>query len=244
MMKRTIFNMTLTALLLLLPTAAMGYDFTVDGIFYNINEDGNSVSVTYETNDYRSYSGDVVIPNVVTHEGTTYSVTAIGPYAFRYCINMTHVTMPGTVTDIGDFAFGNCTALTSIKIPESVRHIGVQAFYMCTKVTSITIPDSVTTIDNYAFSSCWALDTLTIGKSLTTVGGGVFYETSHVKTLIYNARRCPMTVIGQPYQVENVVIGDEVEMIPDNFIKGSQVTYVDLPSSVTSIGSYAFSGCN
>ena len=206
------YRLLVACLLLLLPTAAMGYDFEADGIYYNLMDGHAVVTNSGQTN---CYSGEVVIPNVVTHEGTTYPVTVIGPYAFRSCINMTHVTMPGTVTDIGDFAFGNCTALTSIKIPESVRHIGVQAFYLCGRVTSITIPDSVTTIDNYAFSSCYKLDTLTIGKSLTTVGSGVFYDTNHVSTLIFNAKRCSTTLMGQPYQVENVVIGDAAEMIPD-----------------------------
>ena len=72
----------------MLPTAAMGYDFTVDGIFYNINEDGNSVSVTYETNDYRSYSGDVVKAIALGADAcyvATSALLAMGCHLCRTC---------------------------------------------------------------------------------------------------------------------------------------------------------------
>ena len=46
--------------LLFISTISWAYDFQVDGIYYDKNSDGTSVTVTYTR--YRSYSGDVVIP--------------------------------------------------------------------------------------------------------------------------------------------------------------------------------------
>ena len=62
-------------------------DFEVDGVFY-YKTSYNTVAVTYKGNSYSSYSneyaGDVVIPSSVNYNGTTYSVTSIGDYAFYF----------------------------------------------------------------------------------------------------------------------------------------------------------------
>ena len=52
-------------LLTSLITSASPYDFESDGVFYSINPDGTTVSVSYKSEGYNSYSGDVSIPNKV-----------------------------------------------------------------------------------------------------------------------------------------------------------------------------------
>ena len=75
-MNKTILHSVLTTLLmLLLPATASGYDFWVDGIYYNVKNGEAEVTC----NGTRCYSGDIVIPNMVTHEDTVYQVTSIGP---------------------------------------------------------------------------------------------------------------------------------------------------------------------
>ena len=59
---------------LILSITASAYGFEVDGIYYMI--DGDEVAVTSRTSLGGTYRGDVVIPATVTHDGTTYSVTA------------------------------------------------------------------------------------------------------------------------------------------------------------------------
>ena len=72
-----------------------------------------------------SYSGDVVIPEIVTSEGETYSVTRIWGYAvygnwtgwisagaFNYCTELTSIVLPSTIKEIDGFAFKGCTGLT------------------------------------------------------------------------------------------------------------------------------------
>ena len=61
--------------LILMPILSYAYDFEVEGIYYNINPDGETVSVTYREEEESSYSGDVVIPSEVTYDDKTYSVT-------------------------------------------------------------------------------------------------------------------------------------------------------------------------
>ena len=119
--------------LLLMTTLSWAYDFEVDGICYNINSDGTSVTVTYKgTGD--KYSGAVVIPETVTYSSKVYSVTIIGPNAFS-----------------------DCPSLTSVTIPEGVKLIGGRAFSYCSSLASVTIPNSITQIEFDVFSGCESL---------------------------------------------------------------------------------------
>ncbi len=57
---------------------------------------------------YREYTGNVVIPESVTYNGVTYSVTSIGAEAFAYCKGLVSVTIPNSVTSIGEHVFTYC----------------------------------------------------------------------------------------------------------------------------------------
>jgi hypothetical protein len=126
-----------TVLLLAITTLIWAYDFTINGIYYNKNSDGTSVTVTYKTTSYNSYSGSVTIPSQVTYSGKTYSVTSIGGSAFYGCSGLTSVIIGNSVTSIGAYAFYGCNSLTSVTIPESVTSIGDCAFGGCSGLTFV-----------------------------------------------------------------------------------------------------------
>ena len=142
-------------------TALWAEDFEVNGIYYNILTDkANEVEVTYRGSDYyyynNEYSGSVTIPSTVTYNGTTYSVTSIGDYAFYECTSLASITIPNSVTSIGDYAFWYCYPLTSITIPNSVTSIGRVAFGYCSSLTSVTClamtPPAL--LEEYVFYEC------------------------------------------------------------------------------------------
>ncbi|MCI7406822.1 MAG: leucine-rich repeat protein [Bacteroidales bacterium] len=211
---------------------AMAYDFsyTYQGntLYYNITSD-NTVEVTYYSSDNyfqnNNYvSGDVVIPSSVTNNGTTYSVTSIGEWAFEGCSGLTSVTIPNSVISIGEFAFYECSSLTSVTIPNSVTSIGYDAFSGCSGLTSVTIGNGVTSIGSGAFASCSGLTSVTIPNSVTSIGNSAF-------------RNCS--------GLTSVTIGNSVTSIGDYaFQSCSSLTSVTIPNSVTSIGEFAFSYCS
>ena len=135
-------------------------------------------STTAEVCDADEDITSVSIPTTVTNDHTTYHVTRIGKEAFKYCAQLTSVTIPNSVTEIGNLAFGGCYSLTSITIPNSVKKIGRYAFIKCSALTTITIPNSVKSIEYNAFSYCSSLTSITIPNSVTSIEQRAFYECS------------------------------------------------------------------
>ena len=104
--------------------------FVVDGIYYTVTS-GNNVSVTYrDSPNYRSYYGEVHVPETVTYHGVTYTVTAVGESAFRECTTADRrlsVTLPNTVQTIETYGF-YMSNLYYIELGTGLRSIGGLAF--------------------------------------------------------------------------------------------------------------------
>ena len=117
-----------------LTLSALDYDFVVSGLVYKIT---SSTTVEVASSDSgeeaapgADYTGVINIPRTVTYNGTTYTVTGIGEYAFAYT-TITQVIIPNSVTYIDEYAFYWCIDLTSVSIGSGVRTIGNYAFNLC-----------------------------------------------------------------------------------------------------------------
>lgn len=88
----------------------------IGDLYYNLKKD-KTAEVTYQlewdADNYKDLT-TANIPASVTYNGTTYSVTSIGDWAFRNCSGLTSVTISNSVTSIGSSAFFGCTGLTDI----------------------------------------------------------------------------------------------------------------------------------
>lgn len=183
-MKRTKLILLLILLMSNFVLTAFSYDIAVkndDGvtIYYSYNDEKTALCVTKGP----SYHGDIVIPEVVTYNGKTYSVIGIDHYAFYWRSGLTSITIPNSVTSIGQFAFWNCTNLDSIFIPNSVTQIGGDAFSQCVALTSITIGCNVSEIGGGAFKDCSSLTSLVIPNSVKTIGYKAFSGCSSMKNI-------------------------------------------------------------
>ncbi len=228
-------------------------------IYYNYINNKTELAVTYQGSSYYSYkeyTGDLIIPESVTYNGTTYSVTSIGGSAFQACSDLNSISIPNSVISIEESAFYNCSGLTSLTIPNSVTSIGEKAFYNCSGLTSLTIPNSVTSIGESAFSWCRSLTSIFIGNSMVNIGGGAFYECSGLTSIQvsegnskYDSRNGCNAIIETESNI--LIVGCKETVIPNSVtsIGGSAFRYctnltsIDIPNSVTSIGEYAFQDC-
>ena len=210
---------------------------------------------------------EIVIPSVYNDK----PVTSIGDYAFLDCSGLTSITIPNSVTSIGEYAFYGCRGLTSVTIPDSVTSIGDRAFVGCKyianinissieswckitglnnlmgeglsnkklyingkEITELIIPDSVTKIESATFRGCNGLTSVTIGNSVTSIGDDAFYYCSGIESLV-------VTEENKKYHSANNCI---IETGTKQLIVGCKTSIIPSDGSVTSIGNYAFSGCN
>ena len=178
------------------------------------------------------------------------SVTSIGGGAFSYNKGLTSITIPESVTSIGWTAFEE-TGLTSVTIPESVTSIGSYAF-TGTDITSVIIPKSVTSIGQGAFSHCPNLTSVQIED-----GNPVYDSRGNCNAIIETASNTliegwefssipnSITAFGDGafvycYDMKSINIPSSVTRIGSDAFWGCGLTSVSIPESVTSIGTYAF----
>ena len=193
---------------------------------------------------YVQPTGNIILPSTISHDGTNYTVTAIGDYAFFRCEDLTgSLTIPNTVTSIGEFAFQICSGLNgSLNLGNSVTEIGPYAFMDCGFTGSLTLPNSLTSIGNIAFAYCDGFTgslnipnsvtsigeaafvgctgfngTLTIGTGLTSMGASAFKNCSSFTHVNYNAVNCAnVTSAAKPFEncSGTLTIGNTVQRIP------------------------------
>ena len=228
--------------LLLMASRLFAYDFdaicsTGQTLYYNINDDGVSVTVTYpcyggQNNYYSGYEmpqGDLTIPDSVEYQGITYAVTKIGPHAFYGCYSLGAATLSNTLVEIGSHAFHGTNT-------NGYGH-------------HLVIPDSVITVGSEAFS--WvSVHELTIGESVQNIGYHAF-DCSNLKIIHYNATHCN-DVASPPFgssrnrNINTLTIGENVVYIPAKlfYCFDDLACDVVIPNSVTRIGEQAFFDAN
>jgi subtilase family serine protease len=200
-----------------------------DPLTYSINDDGVSVTVTGHV-DGTNATGELIIPAFKTIDGVTYTVTAIGDFAFDHCSGLTgELTIPNSVTTIGLAAFQYCYGFTGeLIIPNSVTSIGDGAFNGCIGFTGeLTIPNSVTTIGFVAFQSCRGFTgDLIIPNSVTTISGFAFNGCSGFTG--------ELTIPNSVTVIDSAAFGQCIGFTGD----------LTIPNSVTTIGGRAFRNCS
>ena len=231
-----------------------GTTFEYNGIYYYINDDGQTASVTYKDTNYNSYSGSVEIPDYVTHNGLNYKVTAIGEHAFYNCQNLTWVSLPSWLTSIGDHAFSKCIELRSITLPPGVTIIESYAFYNCPSLMAISLNNNLERILSFSFSMT-ALSTITIPASVDSISSTAFnYSNSLVNIYVNNSNSKYFSIDGvlfskdkkrlvaypNAHATDYTVPSCTEVIVNSSFRGGEKLAHLTLPTSLREIESSAF----
>ena len=128
--------------------------FTVDNFVYTVTDDVSKTVSVKQVSSSTEY-GEIVIPESVEWEGTTYTVTSVASMGFQNNNSLTAVTLPSTMRTLGAESFEYCGNLSWIVLNEGLETIAEWAFYVNPSASNnmdyITIPASVTSIGKGAF---------------------------------------------------------------------------------------------
>jgi hypothetical protein len=241
---------------------------------------------TVTTIGYRSFAGHGNITNVTIPE----TVTSIDGSAFYNCSGIKSIDVPSSVEEIGwdafsgvgninyngkadlynegltwgaktrnavvvgDFLYKDATKTNLLKyvghaknvtVPSGVTTISAEAFYDCKDMASISIPASVDSIGKDAFHGCSGLEE----------GGVTFASIEQICYIKFAGdpqddrdKSNPLSAAHKLYidgkLITDLEIPSSVESIGQFAFKDSYLTSVSIPSSVKSIGQGAFRNCN
>jgi hypothetical protein len=198
-------------------------------------------------------------------------IKALGSSMFEKCTNLTSVVLPNSIESIGWGTFNGCSSLSEITLPQGTSFIGSSAFWGCTALSFIEIPSAIKTIENSVFSGCTKLSSIVIPEGITTIGGGAFSGCTNLLSIDFpstlesigsqafeNTKWFESQPDGVVYikkiaycykgtMSENTIITiaeGTIGVSPDAFRSLSNLVEVDIPASVTSIGSWCFNGCS
>ena len=241
----------LMLMLTLMVSVVINAKVEIEGLYYNLNSETKEAEVTSGNNgnNRNSYSGDIVIPSTVTYEGTEYKVTSIGEKAFHGCYRLNTLEIPASVTYIKDQAFyGMSTPLVVTDLSRTPQKLGVNVFDHSR--FKLYVPVGCKTVYEAADEQ-W--------NNLTIIDGAI-------KHIAVNSAECDAVIyyeINTETKEAEVISGDtkytgsivipstftyegaeyKVISIGDKAFYESDLGYVEIPNTVTSIGEEAFWYC-
>ena len=215
---------------------------TISTTYSNYGGDMNDYSTSSRPGWYNSYR--TYIKEVVVEKG----VFSIGDYAFAGLENLEKVsfsTDSWNASEIGAYAFQGCTKLTEVSGLEEMHTISEGAFAQCAKLANVNL-ENVFEVGTNAFKGCTSLTSITLsipGRSWdVTLGEGIFSGCTNLKEVTLH-------VNPSKYMFENCTALEKVKL--STSYKVTEIGYgafqgctglktIEIPSNITTIGSYAF----
>lgn len=207
------------------------------------------------------------------------SLTTVGEVALAGCYQLTNLTLHSGLTNIKDNSLIGGSSINGLK---DVRYIidsdletylqsnhpiiydircGIKYYLNDQEITTLEIPSGITSIGDGVFFNSNGLTNLTLSSRVTSIGESAFNNCSNLQdvryyiyddlaTYIQNGHPAFYVGCGIKYywnnqEISTLEIPSSVTKIGDYaFHRCSSLTTLNLPSNVTSIGYRAFSECS
>lgn len=187
-------------------TPGLEYKLTSDGSGYICTGIGNAsttdivIPATYKDKPVilvaaNAFYNCTTLTSVIIADG----IQGVEMYAFRGCVRLKSVSIPGSVILIGDRAFTGCTSLETViiadndkvfeKPEEDVRLIGESAFKGCTALREIRLPEELTLMSRRLLDACSSLEEITLPAKIQAVDEAALAGCSSLKKLYFQGTK-------------------------------------------------------
>jgi uncharacterized protein YjdB len=166
-------------------------------------------------------------------DGIAYTITSLSDLTVSVdqVINkeLTKITIPDmveyknrslVVTSIEKNAFANNSILTEVALPNTITSIGNGAFKDDTSLVKVTLSESITEIGDEVFRGCSTMSSVNIPVGVLKIGDSAFRECDSLASF---------------------ELPPQIQSIGECAFLEAGIQTIDVPSSVKSIGRYAFS---
>lgn len=197
--------------------------------------------------------------SVLTEISIGNAVTNIGNNAFYNCSSLKELVFPDSITRIGENAFNGCIAVERVYFQGDVfswckisfgqgsnpLRYAHNLFINNEIIKEVSIPNTITSIGTYVFDG-WNGISVSIPDCITTIGEGAFSgckdltKISLPNTLTYIGRWAFSECIAEIIWGENPIITS----IGESAFNSYRGTKIEIPISITNIGSDAFRYCS
>lgn len=173
------------------------------------------------------------------------------------------VNIPGTyngypIKKIGENALYGNLQVKKIIIGEGVEVVAQQAFRDCNNVNTLILPSTLKTIEYAAFNDLYAIKKLSIPAGVTTIGQSAFSGAEQLEEIIvesgntkyYSSGNCLIEKLDTETDTRILLQGCNKSVLPQNdnivtidrcaFEDCHEISFVEIPSTVTKIYAYAF----
>lgn len=192
-------------------------------------------SITGIADDAFWHTSGVTALQEVSYTNSTFE---IGQYSFRACAALTTVKAltAGSTISMESYAFMNCTALVDVDEIGEYTTLDAYVFDGCTGLTQITFPESASAISRAAFDRCTSLVEFNVDPDNVT------YSAS--QGILYNLLQTELVIYPPGLRNESYSIPEGVERVGESaFADNHFLTSITFPTTLTSIGVYAFKDC-
>lgn len=170
------------------------------------------------------------------------NVDSIGNGAFAGCNALTSIDMPNV--RIGTSLFADCAELTEVNL-NGVTVIPAGTFRNCPQLSVVNGSENVTSIGAQAFEGDTSLTDFAFGSKLTHLGESAFATTGISEINLFAAKGIDV-IKPQTFADSNVTsirFPENMTEVGDGAFFGSKdLSSIQLPSSVISLGDHAFAG--
>ena len=197
------------------------------------------------------------------------TLTKIEEWAMHNCTMLENLELPTNLKYIEASAFRDCSKLDILSWPSNLQSIGSEAFMNCINLKEIPNFLNINKIDREAFINCNLLGTrgenniinAIRNSKMTFIGNEVFKDCVNLigeyLGEILNSSGTKINIIGAPFVGTKVNLARKLDFNGKTSIlaneyqgttkfvdnSGNEITQINIPDTVTSIGNNAFSGC-